>query len=158
MLGGVIVLEVITQRAFGTGEAGGPPSLSLIVAILVVRLQGLVAAMAYLSLRSGATARDFGLDASRLSDDLRLAGRVFLASIVPVYGIQFFFTQILDMPSKHPLLEMAEANPSAGVLLVISVLAAAARAVGRRVFISRAVAGLVGKDSEPCPGEKDARG
>ena len=52
VLGGVIVLEVITQRAFGTGEAGGPPSLSLIVAILVVRLQGLVAAMAYLSLRS----------------------------------------------------------------------------------------------------------
>ena len=49
-----------------------------------------------------------------------------MASIVPVYGIQFFFTQILDMPSKHPLLEMAEANPSAGVLLVISVLAAAA--------------------------------
>ncbi len=135
-----VVLEVVTQAAFAGGaQPGAAPSVSAMVAVLVMRLQWLVAALAYLSVRSGATARDLGLDFSRLGADLRLAVRLFLAAVLPVYGLQLIFTQFFGMPSEHPLLKLAETDGRVGVLLVISGLAAGAAPLAEeflfRVFL-----------------------
>ncbi len=134
-----IASDAISQRAFASGDEKGPTfSLSLVAISVVVRLAWAAVALGYLSLRSGATARDLGLDFSRLGADLRFAVGLFLAAILPVYGLQLVFTQLFGIPSEHPLLKLVETNRSVGVLLAISALAAVAAPLAEE-FLFRVV-------------------
>jgi hypothetical protein len=79
-------------------------------------------AVAYLLAR-GAYVDDLGWDTSQRVGDVRSGLLLFLAAVVPVFGVQWFFTQLMEIPSKHPLLELTKGSPTLGIMVLITVAA-----------------------------------
>jgi len=71
---------------------------------------------------SGATAKDFGLDFSKFSHDIRLGLLAFLAVCVPTYGLQLVMTQLVKEAS-HPVTD-AIAETSSGVVVLATIVLA----------------------------------
>lgn len=104
----------------GELEASTP---RLIAAAGISRMVWLVFAVIYLSRAAGAYADDMGFDARRLASDLRLAGLTFLAAALPVFSVQFLFTEVLGYKSEHPLVKLVHEEGSAGALLLTTIVA-----------------------------------
>jgi membrane protease YdiL (CAAX protease family) len=82
----------------------------------------LILAAAYLLTR-GAYLDDLGWDASRLGEDFKSGALLFLAAVLPVFGVQIFFTQFLGIPSEHPLLELTKDAPTTWIMVLVTVAA-----------------------------------
>jgi membrane protease YdiL (CAAX protease family) len=109
-------------RAAAGGSFAGPSSFGLAIQSLG-RVAWLAFALAYLLGKCGAYLDDLGWDAGRLAGDARLGGLTFLAALVPVFGVQWFFVFVLDMPSEHPLLKLMLERSSVPVMALATVLA-----------------------------------
>jgi membrane protease YdiL (CAAX protease family) len=122
---GIVFFEVVAA-AFVGGTAGEPShgiSAASLAAQSAARLAWLVFALAYLVAARGAYLDDLGFDTSRLRFDARLGGLAFLAALVPVFAVQWFFVFVLDMPSKHPLVVTVEGHPSVATMVLATFLA-----------------------------------
>jgi membrane protease YdiL (CAAX protease family) len=75
-----------------------------------------------ISLHSGASWTDFGVDRQHVLADLRLGGLAFLMLAPPVYGVQHLLVQWF--PSQHPLLSLLTEHGSPVVYLVVGLSAA----------------------------------
>jgi|GEM_PF-596377 CAAX amino terminal protease family. len=96
----------------------------LVVWANIVASLGLVAvAGPLISLRIGATWRDFGFAARELWSDLKLGLAGFVMLAPPVYAIQGLLVYFWK-PSKHPLMEMFKQSPDASFFAVLFVAAA----------------------------------
>jgi len=82
--------------------------------------------MLYLVAKCGASRDDLGFDMRRLGQDVRQGLSMFLAAIVPVYGLQWFFTAVLKYESEHPLVTFAQEQPGIGILLLAALVATVA--------------------------------
>jgi membrane protease YdiL (CAAX protease family) len=83
----------------------------------------LVVVGSLISLRLGATARDFGFSARQLWSDLKLGLTGFVMLAPPVYAIQGLLVYFWK-PSKHPLMEMFKESPDPGFFAVLFAAAA----------------------------------
>jgi membrane protease YdiL (CAAX protease family) len=96
----------------------------LLVWANIVASLGLVAvAGPLISLRIGATSRDFGFSARDLWNDLKLGLVGFVMLAPPVYAIQGLLVYFWK-PSKHPLMEMFKQSPDASFFAVLLIAAA----------------------------------
>jgi membrane protease YdiL (CAAX protease family) len=109
------------QAIIGEFQPGMSP-LSLL-ASSVGRLGALLLAVPYLILKTDARASDLGVNRQKISEDLRLGGMLFLAAVLPVFGVQWFFTQIIDIPSEHPLIKLTQDSSNVPVLLMATFVA-----------------------------------
>ena len=89
-----------------------------------LRLAWIGLSIFYLTGRSGAFLEDMGFDTRRVFHDVALGVRLFVLAILPVYGVQFIFVQVFEMPSEHPLVKMVRQQPDARFLLLTTVVAA----------------------------------
>jgi len=105
------VLRVIS----GPNTGGVTPAV--LAASSTARLFWLVLAAAYLLVR-GSSYEDLGLDFSHWRRDLTGGLLLFLAAVVPVFGVQLFFTQFFEMPSDHPLLKLTREHSAIPVLVL----------------------------------------
>jgi membrane protease YdiL (CAAX protease family) len=69
--------------------------------------------------RTGATLTDLGLPLARWAYDLSLGLIGFLALAAPVYGLQALL--VYFFPIQHPLIDLIEDRPDAGVFLMVGV-------------------------------------
>lgn len=116
-----VAASVLARHLAGESAPGMSPETLLGASI--GRAIWLAFAVAYLIFKAGAYFDDIGFDTSRLGRDARLGGLLFLAAIVPVYAIQWFFVYVLDMPSEHPVLQLTREHPSVWVLVLATVAA-----------------------------------
>lgn len=125
----VLAITYLFSEALAVGVArgvGGEETDAFITAFMGLQIGTHVAwfgfAVAYLLTR-GAYLDDLGWDTSRLASDVRSGLLLFLAAVLPVFGVQWFFTQFMDIPSKHPLLELTKESPTLGIMVLITVAA-----------------------------------
>jgi membrane protease YdiL (CAAX protease family) len=85
-------------------------------------LAAVAASVTAISLRTGASWTDFGLDRRYIFSDVRLGGVAFLMLAPPVYGLQHLLVQWF--PSQHPLLSLLTEHGSPAVYLVVGLSAA----------------------------------
>jgi membrane protease YdiL (CAAX protease family) len=126
LAGAWLLVETTAQWVVAPAGGGTRPDVqspSLVAAVGVARVVWLTFAIVYLSRVEGAYFDDMGFDTRKLESDLRLGVLAFLAAALPVYGIQYLFTQILEFKSKHPLVQLTEHLPTAGVLVLTSIVA-----------------------------------
>ena len=98
-------------------------SAILVASNMAASLGLLVIALPFIVLRTGATARDFGIIARELARDVKLGIIGFLMLAPPVYVIQGLLVYFWQ-PSKHPLMEMFKASPDPGFYALLFVAAA----------------------------------
>lgn len=67
----------------------------------------------YLELRPQASIRDVGLNAWKPGYQVALGLGCFVLVAPAVYGVQFVFVKLLDMPSEHPLIELVKNDATA---------------------------------------------
>ena len=103
------------------GEAVISPARRL--AASAARIAWVVFAVLYLIFKSGAYVEDLGLDTSRLARDARLGGLIFVAAIVPVFAVQWFFVYALGMKSEHPIVKLSQAQPGMTILALATLMA-----------------------------------
>jgi membrane protease YdiL (CAAX protease family) len=89
------------------------------------------ACYALLVLAFGATWRDLGLPASwtQVRSDVLIGATAFLASLAPIYAIQFILTSLLQPEHVHPLIEELAVNHSSQMLAAAGVAAVVAAPV-----------------------------
>jgi membrane protease YdiL (CAAX protease family) len=98
-------------------------SLANVVAVGISRMLWLSFALVLLSVRTQAPLYALGFDTSREPSDLRLAGILFLAAVLPVYGLQLLLNVVLKIESDHPLVTLVSERHSVGVLAIVTVVA-----------------------------------
>ncbi len=116
-----IAAGAVAARVAGASSGGMSPESLLVASI--AHVGWLAFAVVYLVVKRGAYLNDFGMDARRMAGDARLGGFIFLAALVPVFGVQGFFVYVLDMPSEHPLLKMMQDEPSVAIMALATVAA-----------------------------------
>ena len=79
-------------------------------ALLVAVVTGL---FVMIVISAGASIVDLGLPryAHELVRDARIGAVAWLATLIPVYGLQALLVQVLQQPSQHPLIHMILENP-----------------------------------------------
>jgi membrane protease YdiL (CAAX protease family) len=124
LVGVFLALETAALRG-SIRDAEVPQELSLTdVAVLsAAHLVWIAFAIAYLTAKVGAHWNDIGIDVNKIRGDLRLAGKVFLSVLLPVYGLQLLLTQLME--SEHPLAKLAKEQPTIGTLALATVSAVA---------------------------------
>ncbi len=95
-----------------------PPAM--FAAISISRLLWLLLAIGYLMFFYGTYADDLGIDGRNFAGDLRLGFLGFLAAVLPVYGSQLLMTQVIGYKSLHPIVQLAQDQRTAGVMLLIT--------------------------------------
>lgn len=125
LAGGLLLCEIAAARIVGqmSAEPSGGITPAGLCGAAVARFAWMCLAAVYLAVKSGAYRDDLGFDTARLAYDARLGGLVFLAALVPVFGVQAFFVYVLDMPSEHPLLTLTRERPSLAILSLATVMA-----------------------------------
>ncbi|MEX0978341.1 MAG: CPBP family intramembrane glutamic endopeptidase [Pirellulales bacterium] len=118
--GGPISSDTVASDV-AAGEAAISPARLL--AASFARIAWIVFAALYLIFKSGAYVEDLGFDTSRLGNDARLGGLIFVAAIVPVFAVQWFFVYGLGMPSEHPLVKLSQEQPSTTILALATLMA-----------------------------------
>ncbi len=102
-----IVLASLLFAAPHARSAAPPEDLERLMLQMTIPLIAypliLALAVAWLRLRSGATAVDLGVVPSRFFSDCRTGILAFLAVAVPIYGLQGLLSQILDVPDPITL-------------------------------------------------------
>lgn len=135
------------------GESYGDALPLYLAARSVGQVAWLAFALVYLVAKSGAYLDDLGFDAARLAGDMRLGGLTFLAALVPVYAVQWFFVFVLDMPSKHPLVELMEKGPGFEVMVLVTFVAVVMAPLWEefvfRVLLQGWLENLLGRIREP---------
>jgi membrane protease YdiL (CAAX protease family) len=116
-----VAAAAIALRIPNESAAGMTPETLL--AASVARLIWVGFAAVYLIIKAGAYLDDLGFDWSRLGRDARLGGLVFLAAIVPVYAIQFFFVYAVGIESEHPVMLLTQQHSGAWILVLATVAA-----------------------------------
>ncbi len=127
-----VFLLSVTFLGFEILAAGGARALAngddrttllwLLLCQSVVRIAWFAFAVAYLMLR-GAELTDLGWNPRHLASDLRTGCWLFLAAIVPVFIVQSFFTQYLQIQSEHPLLQLTQEQPSVSLMIWATIAA-----------------------------------
>ncbi|MGD9722617.1 MAG: lysostaphin resistance A-like protein [Pirellulales bacterium] len=115
-----IGVRLVADNGDGEFDVTSP---HVMAAVIVSRIAWFAVALVYLARKVGVYADDIGFDLRRLPYDLRLAGTTFLAAILPVYGLQYFVTQVLGYKSEHPLVELTREQPSVGALSLMTLAA-----------------------------------
>jgi membrane protease YdiL (CAAX protease family) len=118
-----LLCQVVAAVIVGGEDSEAVISPGRLLAASVAHLVWLAIAVVYLVARSGAYYVDLGFDTSRLARDLRLGGLALLAALVPVYAVQWFFVEVLQMPSEHPVLQLTQDHPGPAVLVVATIAA-----------------------------------
>ena len=115
------VIVAVAPRGANPAAVGGLQSL-LITASTTASLLGLVAILAAIGFRTGATLTDFGIDSEELLHDLGLGAQAFAMLAVPVFVMQAILTNWF--PSNHPLIDAVKASPNPWTTLSATALAA----------------------------------
>jgi membrane protease YdiL (CAAX protease family) len=109
--------------AFGWFEILVTKDESLIIAGIAASLLLLVIGLPLISVRTGATSRDFGWSLSDLVHDLKLGLVAFVMLAPPVYATQGLLVSFWQ-ESKHPLIEMFKEQPNIDFFAILFVSAA----------------------------------
>ena len=118
-----LALELAAQAVASHGQASDQLSLANVMAVAVSRIIWILLALVVLSVQSGAPVSRLGFDLTRPKSDLRLAGFLFAAAVLPVYGTQRALNTIFKLESDHPLVTLVEAQQSVGVLALVTLVA-----------------------------------
>ncbi len=86
------------------------------------RIAWFVFAVVFLIWR-GAYLDDLGWDSTHVGKDLATGLWLFLAASVPVLLVQLYFTNYLEIESKHPLLELTRQRSGLGILVLATIAA-----------------------------------
>ncbi|NOY42705.1 MAG: CPBP family intramembrane metalloprotease [Planctomycetes bacterium] len=91
----------------------------------VVLVGFVFAAMPWLAVVCGATLRDLGLPSSsqQLGRDIGIGVFACIASLLPIYAVQFVLTVVLQPEQEHPLIKQLIEHQSTSMLLVSAVVA-----------------------------------
>jgi membrane protease YdiL (CAAX protease family) len=122
------IFELVALRVAVPGHsiAEGGLSIAGLAAVTTGHFLWTVAAIFYLEMRTGARAREFGFDASRLPQDVRLGSLAFLAAAPLVYGVQIVVSQYWT-PLEHPLAKLVsdQHGPALVALAALSAIVVA---------------------------------
>lgn len=118
-----LFIEDAAQLGVTRDELESGVSVTQMTAAGIARAIWIFFAVTYLVLKTGAFAEDLGLALGTFRRDMWLAGRLFLAAVLPVYGVQVLLVQGLGLESDHPLKKLATEHGTLDVLLLSSVVA-----------------------------------
>jgi membrane protease YdiL (CAAX protease family) len=122
------IFELVALRVAAPGDtiADGGFSMAGLAGVTAGHFLWTVAAIFYLEMRTGARAREFGFDTSRLPQDVRLGSLAFLAAAPLVYGVQIVVSQFWT-PLEHPLAKLVseQHGPALVALAALSAIVVA---------------------------------
>lgn len=97
--------------------------IPLLLADVVVKLTLIGFAVVLGVVRGRASASDFGVTSRGIGRDLKLGAIAFLATLLPVYSVQFFMIQVSPPDRQHPVLQLIGEKSDAAALLLAAFVA-----------------------------------
>ena len=99
-----------------------PPNqqIALLTSTACASMFAFMASLVIVRLRTGATARDFGIDTTSILSDLRLTIVAFTMLTVPMLAIQATLTTIIQPEDRHPFIDMILESPDFRFLGIIT--------------------------------------
>jgi membrane protease YdiL (CAAX protease family) len=107
-----------------TGQPTGPLTVAAHYAISAVGLATFIFGICVTKYQAAASLADLGLDASRLAHDIGVGVAAFLASIVPLFGLETLLERLVKY--DHPLVESVRAHPDTAMFVSATIAAVVA--------------------------------
>jgi membrane protease YdiL (CAAX protease family) len=120
----VLVLGYIagqTVAHFYQGQPADASTAAEFYANSAVELGGVLIGIVLVRFQAGASWADLGLNTSRFNRDLGLGAAAFLASVVPICGLQALLENLVAY--KHPLIEALKAQPDRATFMSTTIAA-----------------------------------